>query len=70
MHGENDYRTPFSQTEEMYTALKRYGKTTRLIRYPESNHSLLKSGNPSVRIDSFEQVNAWFGHYLHGQKPS
>ncbi|MNO89820.1 Prolyl tripeptidyl peptidase precursor [compost metagenome] len=70
LHGENDYRTPISQAEELYTALKRYGKTTRLIRYPESNHSLLKSGKPSLRIDSFEQVNAWFGHYLHGQKPS
>ncbi|MBA9084296.1 dipeptidyl aminopeptidase/acylaminoacyl peptidase [Fontibacillus solani] len=70
LHGENDYRTPFSQAEELYTALKRYEKTTRLIRYPESNHSLLKSGKPSLRIDSIEQVNAWFGHYLHGQKPS
>lgn len=64
LHGENDYRTPISQAEELYTALKRYGKTARLIRYPGSNHSLLKSGKPSLRVDSFEQVNAWFGQYL------
>ncbi|MFB5679058.1 prolyl oligopeptidase family serine peptidase [Paenibacillus terreus] len=64
LHGENDYRTPVSQAEELYTALKRYGKTTRLIRYPGSNHSLLKSGKPSLRVDSFEQVNAWYGQFL------
>ncbi|QOS78823.1 S9 family peptidase [Paenibacillus sp. JNUCC31] len=64
MHGEQDYRTPIGQAEELYTTLKRYGKTTKLIRYPGSNHSLLKSGKPSLRVDSFEQVNAWFNQYL------
>ncbi|MEC0124982.1 alpha/beta hydrolase family protein [Paenibacillus pabuli] len=64
MHGEQDYRTPIGQAEELYTTLKRYGKTTKLIRYPGSNHSLLKTGKPSLRVDSFEQVNAWFNQYL------
>ncbi|MBR2563779.1 MAG: S9 family peptidase [Paenibacillus sp.] len=64
MHGEQDYRTPIAQAEELYTTLKRYGKTTKLIRYPGSNHSLLKSGKPSLRVDSFEQVNAWFKQFL------
>ncbi|MDM5277929.1 S9 family peptidase [Paenibacillus silvae] len=64
MHGEQDYRTPIAQAEELYTTLKRYGKTTKLIRYPGSNHSLLKSGKPSLRVDSFEQVKAWFNTYL------
>lgn len=64
MHGEEDYRTPIAQAEELYTTLKRYGKTTKLIRYPGSNHSLLKSGKPSLRVDCFEQVIAWFNDYL------
>ncbi|MDR6726255.1 dipeptidyl aminopeptidase/acylaminoacyl peptidase [Paenibacillus amylolyticus] len=64
MHGEQDYRTPIAQAEELYTTLKRYGKTTKLIRYPGSNHSLLKIGKPSLRVDSFEQVNRWFNQYL------
>ncbi|GIO40143.1 putative peptidase YuxL [Paenibacillus antibioticophila] len=64
LHGEADYRTPISQAEELYSILKRYGKTTKLIRYPDSNHSILKSGKPSLRADSFEQVNAWFREYL------
>ncbi|MGF9696003.1 prolyl oligopeptidase family serine peptidase [Paenibacillus sp. MABNR03] len=67
MHGEQDYRTPIAQAEELYTTLKRYGKKTKLIRYPGSNHSLLKSGKPSLRVDSFEQVNAWFNQYLRNE---
>ncbi|PQP81299.1 peptidase S9 family protein [Paenibacillus sp. PCH8] len=68
MHGEQDYRTPIAQAEELYTTLKRYGKKTKLIRYPGSNHSVLKSGKPSLRIDSFEQVNAWFNQYLGNEE--
>ncbi|WP_440119307.1 prolyl oligopeptidase family serine peptidase [Paenibacillus sp. QZ-Y1] len=68
MHGEQDYRTPIAQAEELYTTLKRYGKKTKLIRYPGSNHSLLKSGKPSLRVDSFEQVNAWFNRYLRDEE--
>ncbi|MEC0235577.1 S9 family peptidase [Paenibacillus kribbensis] len=64
LHGEEDLRCPVGQGDELYTALKRLGKTTRLIRYPGSNHSLLKSGKPSLRVDSFEQVIAWFKSYL------
>ncbi|WP_068503038.1 S9 family peptidase [Paenibacillus kribbensis] len=64
LHGEEDLRCPVGQGDELYTALKRLGKTTRLIRYPGSNHSLLKSGKPSLRVDNFEQVIAWFKSYL------
>ncbi|EHS55887.1 S9 family peptidase [Paenibacillus sp. Aloe-11] len=64
LHGEEDLRCPVGQGDELYTALKRLGKATRLIRYPGSNHSLLKSGKPSLRVDSFEQVIAWFKSYL------
>ena len=64
LHGEEDLRCPVGQGDELYTALKRLGKITRLIRYPGSNHSLLKSGKPSLRVDNFEQVVAWFNSYL------
>ncbi|MNJ49481.1 Prolyl oligopeptidase family protein [compost metagenome] len=64
LHGESDFRTPIGQAEELYSTLKRLGKTTKLIRYPKSNHSLLKSGIPSLRVDSYEQVNKWFNQFL------
>ena len=64
MHGAEDLRCPVEQADQYYTALKRHGKTTRLIRYAGSGHAFQKSGKPSLRIDVLEQVNAWFNRYL------
>ncbi|MGG4144204.1 S9 family peptidase [Paenibacillus algorifonticola] len=64
MHGEQDFRCPVGQADEWYTALKRLGKQTKLIRYPGSNHGFLKNGKPSYRVESLHEVNAWLGKHL------
>jgi len=64
IHGESDLRCPIEQADQLYVALKRLGKRTKLIRYPGSNHFLLKSGKPSYRVDVLKQTNAWFDQYL------
>lgn len=64
IHGEADLRCPVSQADELYMALKRWDKTTKLIRYPNSNHGLLKNGKPSYRIDLLEHVRKWMAQYL------
>lgn len=38
MTGEDDYRTPISQSEELYTALKLHGVPTRFVRIPDIAH--------------------------------
>ncbi|MOA20597.1 Prolyl oligopeptidase family protein [compost metagenome] len=67
MHGEQDLRCPVSQADELYTALKRLGKRTRLLRYPSSNHGFLKLGKPSYRVDALNEVNVWLKEHLHGE---
>lgn len=64
MHGEQDFRCPVGQSDEWYTALKRLGKQTKLIRYPGSNHAFLKSGKPSYRVEALREVNAWLDKHL------
>ncbi len=64
LHGEQDFRCPVGQSDQMYTALKRLGKTTRLVRYPGSNHSFMKAGKPSYRVDALEQISSWLTVYL------
>lgn len=66
MHGEQDLRCPVGQSDEWYTALKRLGKKARLIRYPGSNHSFLKIGKPSYRVEALKEVNSWFNEHLRG----
>lgn len=69
MHGVEDMRCPVEQADQYYTALKRHGKTTRLIRYANSGHAFQKAGKPSLRIDVLEHVNAWFEEYLIVGRP-
>ncbi|WP_338556312.1 S9 family peptidase [Paenibacillus sp. KS-LC4] len=64
MHGEQDFRCPVGQSDEWYTALKRLGKQTKLIRYPGSNHTFLKNGKPSYRVEALREVNAWLDKHL------
>ncbi|MFC1562228.1 S9 family peptidase, partial [candidate division KSB1 bacterium] len=38
IHGELDVRTPITEAEQMYFALKKVGTPARFIRYPDSYH--------------------------------
>lgn len=64
IHGEQDMRCPIEQGEQLYTALKRQGKSTKMVRYPDSNHTVLKSGKPSYRVDLLNHVNDWVKQYI------
>ncbi|WP_099301389.1 S9 family peptidase [Bacillus sp. Marseille-P3800] len=64
LHGENDLRCPIEQGEQLFIALKRLGKDTRLIRFPEANHELSRSGKPNLRIERLEAILGWFERYL------
>ncbi|PLR78897.1 peptidase [Bacillus sp. V3-13] len=60
MHGEKDYRCPVEQAEQLFIALKRQGKETKFIRFPESNHELSRSGKPQLRIKRLNYITEWF----------
>ena len=61
LHGADDLRCPVSQSEEVFTALKRQGKESVLVRYPGEPHGLAK---PQNQVDRMERTAAWFRHYL------
>ena len=56
--GEQDYRTPISESEQYYTALKLRGIDTALVRFPEASHGLVD--RPSNLIAKPEYILAWF----------
>ncbi len=58
MCGENDLRTPISQTEEYYQALKMNKVQTVMIRFNEEFHGT--SSKPSNFLRTFGYLNAWF----------
>jgi dipeptidyl aminopeptidase/acylaminoacyl peptidase len=61
--GEADLRTPISQSEEYYRALKIQKKETLLVRIPGEYHGFRR---PSNRLRQQLYLMAWFEKYMVG----
>jgi len=59
--GEADYRTPISEAEQYYEALKLRRVDTALVRVPEASHDI--AARPSQLIAKVAHVLAWFERY-------
>lgn len=59
--GEEDYRTPMSETEQYYQALKHRGIETLMVRIPGASHSIY--ARPSNLIAKVNNILAWFERY-------
>ena len=58
MTGESDFRTPMSESEQLYTALKLNRVEAVLARYPGESHGI--GTRPSNTISTTENTLAWF----------
>jgi dipeptidyl aminopeptidase/acylaminoacyl peptidase len=63
IHGSNDMRTGFAQSEMLYKALKQMGKPVEYIRYPNIGHELSRSGPPNQRMDHTLRIVEFFERY-------
>ena len=59
--GEQDLRTPISESEQFYQALKALKVDTALVRIPEASHGI--ATRPSHLIGKVAHVMAWFERY-------
>ncbi len=59
--GESDYRTPISETEQYYQALKLRDIETAMVRIPEASHGI--AARPSHLISKVLHILAWFDRY-------
>lgn len=64
LHSEKDFRCPVEQAEQLYIAVKRQGKETEMVRFPESNHNLSRNGKPNLRVARLNYIKDWFKKYL------
>lgn len=62
--GERDFRTPMSESEQFYQALKLNRVDSALVRIPEASHGI--AARPSHLISKVQHVLAWFGRYPPG----
>lgn len=64
LHSEKDYRCPIEQAEQLFIALKHLKRETKLVRFPEANHDLSRSGPPALRLERLNHIVGWFAKYL------
>jgi acylaminoacyl-peptidase len=66
--GEEDYRTPISESEQFYQALKIRRIDTALVRIPGAPHAIVV--RPSLLIAKVNYILAWFEKYRKAPQPS
>ncbi len=59
--GEEDYRTPISETEQFYQALQLREIPSVMVRIPDTNHGI--AGRPSLLNAKTDYTLAWFEKY-------
>jgi dipeptidyl aminopeptidase/acylaminoacyl peptidase len=67
--GETDWRTPTGPGgEQLFRALKYRKIPTVMVRFPNENHELSRSGQPWHRIERLQHIVGWFDKWLMGAK--
>lgn len=61
MTGEQDFRTPLSEAEQFYAALKLLNVDAVLVRVPEEPHGI--SRRPSHHVAKMLYVAGWFDQH-------
>ena len=59
--GEEDRRTPMSETEQFYQALRLRGVDSAMVRLPGASHGI--ASRPSRLITKVDHILAWFERY-------
>jgi dipeptidyl aminopeptidase/acylaminoacyl peptidase len=67
--GDEDWRTPpAAGGEDLFRALKFLKRETVMVRFPDENHELSRSGKPWHRIERLQHIVGWFDRFLMGKK--
>ncbi|ABQ67460.1 peptidase S9, prolyl oligopeptidase active site domain protein [Rhizorhabdus wittichii RW1] len=64
IHGEKDFRIPYTQGIAAFTAAQRRGIESRLVVYPDENHWILK---PKNSIQWYTEVLGWMDEHTKGK---
>ncbi len=64
MCGALDWNVPVQNSEQLYQALKRLGRTTQLVVYPGEHHGIR---TPSFQKDRYQRHLDWYGQHVKGE---
>lgn len=61
IHGEHDYRVPFTQGFQIFTALQRRGVASRLLFFPDETHFVTSPQNARLW---WNEVHGWMDRFI------
>ncbi len=65
LHSERDYRCAIDQGEQLFTLLRRLGRTqTEFVRFTGDGHNLSRTGKPRNRVLRLRAIAHWFIRHL------
>ena len=64
IHGELDYRVPYTEGLSLFNALQRQNVPSRLLVFPDEGHWILKPQNSQLW---WREIHSWLGKYLSTQ---
>ncbi len=67
MCGALDWNVPVQNSEQLYQALKRLGRTTQLVVYPGEHHGIRK---PTFQKDRYQRYLSWYDRHVKGEATS
>ncbi|HJO17679.1 MAG TPA: S9 family peptidase [Vicinamibacterales bacterium] len=67
MNGEVDWNVPALNSEQLYQALRRLGRETELVIYPDQSHGIRR---PTYQQDRYERYLAWYDRYVKPRAPT
>jgi len=65
VHGEHDFRVPYTQGLQLFTALQRQGVKSKLLFFPDEDHFVRKPQNARLW---WKTVHGWFAEFLGGNQ--
>jgi len=60
-HGEYDYRVPFAESLQLFTALQRQSISSRLVVFPDEGHVI---SQPQNNVRWWKEIHIWLEKYL------
>ena len=60
-HGLRDYRVPFAESQQLFTALQTQGIDSRLVVFPDEGHVL---AGPQNNVRWWREIHRWLARYL------
>lgn len=66
LHAENDLRCPFSESLQLFVALRKRKQTVELVRYPGTSHLMdwPDVSTPKQRVDRLRRTVEWFKRFV------